>query len=161
MSSFSKIATSPLTWIGGSIFINSALWAGLAIGTNRQIAVSGPRELIFERITVDEKGHKTVKVVEPKKIKEIVKKLRERPPKPEEPAHNRIITVKNPEPAKPDGPPAVLPGGNAVVGAPVVQGNGNGTGVAPPKVDPTPPKVDPTPPPKVDPTPPPKVDPTP
>jgi len=148
------------------------IWASLAIGTNRQIAISGPRELIFERITIDEKGRKKIKVVEPKKIKEVVKKLREQPSKPQEPAHSHVITVKNPEPPKPADAPAVLPGGNAAVGAPVVQGNGNGTGAAPPptppkvdptppKVDPTPPKVDPTPPPKVDPTPPPKVDPTP
>ena len=165
MTPFRRLATNPFTWIGGSILINAVIWASLAIGTNRQIAVSGPRELIFERVTVDEKGHKTVKVVEPKKIKEVVKKLREQPPKPAEPAHNRIITVKNPEPAKPTDPPAVLSDGSAKLGTPVVQQPGAGTGSTPPptppKPDPTPPKADPIPPPKVDPTPPPKVDPSP
>jgi TonB family protein len=162
MTPYRHAVTNPLTWICGSVVFNVALWASLAVGTNRQIARSGQRELIFERITMDEHGHKKIKVVEPKKIKEIVKKLRENlpKPKPEEPAHSRIVTAK-PNPAAPNPGPAVLPDGNAKLGAPVVQQAGNGTGEAPPKTDPVPPKTDPTPPPKVDPTPPPKVDPTP
>lgn len=169
---------NPIAWIAGSIGVNILLWGGLAMGTNRQVASSNSQEIYVERVVIDQQGHKTLKVVEPKKIKEVVKKLREKPPspqlpepkfqpkpeqKPPDPGHNKLITAKTDTPL-PAGP-IVLPGGNVKQGAPVIQQPGQGGGTAPagPKPDPTSiplsPKPDPTPapPPKPDaiPTPPP------
>jgi TonB family protein len=153
MAILSPREKSPSLWLItlGSVAANMGIWFLLGQGSNMPVAVPMPRELVFDRVTVEKTADIRKPVfhrIDPKpRPKPAVK---EPPPKTAEPvksrvappppqgAHNRIIAAAHPAPSHDKSDFTVPSGGNAKLGVPTPGQNSGNAVVNPEKPAPTP-----------------------